>query len=329
MLGGCSLYFGDPPASRQPPTLQPPAAPPSAGGTGVPYAQLATGPRDVMDIAVDDSYVYWLVNHQQSNQSDVFRVAKSGGASELVAHVDGRVYQFALDDAYVYLPVYAQTDAGGPFLRVPKIGGAFEVLDDHLRYLYLAAVHDGAAYTAPLVDESTIDYELWRYPNGNGAHEVVMSGLRGPESLALDRDDVYVTSEGDSKLMQAPMGGGNGVEPLSSLMALRVQSDGDRIYFLSGAVDDCSQGRISAWRPGDAAMTDLGLLGTCAHDLALTTQAVIAIGDHDVVQFPLDGSGPATLVDGLSAPMAVAVEPDGSAIYFGDYETGEIDRLDL
>lgn len=93
-----------------------------------------------------------------------------------------------------------------------------------------------------------------------------MSGLRGPESLALDRDDVYVTSEGDSKLMQAPMGGGNAVEPLSSLMASRVQSDGDRIYFLSGAVDDCSQGHISAWRPGDAASRPVGWRAARATD---------------------------------------------------------------
>jgi hypothetical protein len=100
LLGGCSLYFGEPPPPAGPdPQPPPPVAPPmDAGGASPAYATLAHGPGDVMDIALSDGYVYWLVNHQSSNQSDVYRVPKDGGAMEQVTHVDGRVYQFALDE---------------------------------------------------------------------------------------------------------------------------------------------------------------------------------------------------------------------------------------
>ena len=283
-----------------------------------------------MDIAIDGDYVYWVANHQLQEQSDVFRVAKTGGTSELVAHVDGRVYSFAIDDTYVYLPVYAQSDAGGPFLRVPKAGGAFEILDDHLRYLAFVAVQDDAVYLAALVDEPSVDYQLWRYPSQGGPHTVLVDGLRGPESLAFRSSDVYVTTAGDSLLHQAPADGGPADEPIPSLYALHVQSDGDRVYFMSGAIGECPNSRISAWRPGETGMTDLGGVGSCAPDLAVSSRGVLVddMASHAVIEFPLDGSGPQTLVSGLPSPMAIAVEPDGSSIYWGDFDTGEIDRLD-
>jgi hypothetical protein len=332
LVGGCSLYLGDPPTPPPPPGQpQPPDVPPTVGGTPpAPYARLAVGPRDVMDVAIDGDYVYWLANHQSQNTSDVFRVAKTGGPSELVAHVDGRVYSFALDDTYVYLPVYVQSDAGGPFLRVPKAGGAFEVLDDHLRYLAFVAVQGDAVYLAALVDEPSVDYQLWRYSSLAGPHTVLVDGLRGPESLAFRSSDVYVTTAGDSLLHQAPADGGPANEPSPSLYALHVQSDGDRVYFLSGAIGECPNSRISAWRPGTTALTDLGAVGSCAPDLAVSSRGVLVLdaASHAVVEFALDGSGAHTVVNGLTSPSAIATEPDGSSIYWGDFETGEIDRLD-
>ena len=299
-----------------------------AGGASPAYATLAHGPGDVMDIALSDGYVYWLVNHQSSNQSDVYRVPKDGGAMEQVTHVDGRVYQFALDDTYVYLPVWDQSDAGAPFLRVLKTGGTPEVIEDHFRYLYFVAVHGDAVYTAPLIDESTVDYQLWKYPLGGGAHTVLVDGLRGPESIAFDATNLYVTTAGDSGLHEAPLAGGTSVEPMPSLDALHVLSDGDQIYFMSGAVDYCTGGHISAWQRGSTTMTDLGPTTNCALDLALTSHSVLAADVNRIFEYPLDGSGLHTLVSGLTAAESITAEPDGSSIYWGDFTTGEIDRLD-
>jgi hypothetical protein len=327
-IGGCSLYFDQPPSPGVDP--QQPADPPMTGGTAQPYATLAVGPRDVMDVAVDADFVYWLVNHQNIDQSDVFRVPKTGGATEQVAHVDGRVYSFALDETHVYLPVYNQTDAGGPFLRVAKSGGTPEVIEDHLRYLDFVAVHDDAVYLAPLVYEPTIDYQLWRYPLSGGPHEVMVDGLRGPESLAFDATNLYVTTAGDSQLQEAPAGGGPTDEPIPSLYALHVLSDGDHLFFMSGAIGECTSSRISAWQRGRTALTDLGALKSCAIGFALSSRGVLVADDYSqaVLEYPLDGSGRQTLVTGLTAPMAIAAEPDGSTIYWGDYVTGEIDRFD-
>jgi hypothetical protein len=331
LVGGCSLYFGEPP-SRPPPgdDPQPPAPPPIVGETPAAYVTVARGPRDVMDIAIDDAYVYWLVNHQDINQAEVFRIAKLGGPTEHIAHVDGRVYAFALDDTYLYLPVYDQSATGGPFLRVRKTGGTPEVLEDHLRYLDFVSVHDGGVYIAPLVDESTIDYQLWHYPAGGGAHELLVDGLRGPEALAFDASDLYVTTAGDSHFQEAPAGGGAIAQPIPSLDALHALSDGTRVYFMSGAVGECPNARISAYQRGSTELTDFGALGSCASDLALTARGVLAADafTHAVYDFSLDGSGRQTLATGLAAPMAIAAEPDGSTIYWGDFATGDIDRLD-
>ena len=303
--------------------------PPPITGNQTAYAHLATGPGDVMDIAIDDTYVYWLVNHQSIDTSEVYRVAKTGGASELLAHVPGRVYQFALDATSIYLPVYVQGATGGAFLRVAKTGGALETIDDHLRYLAFAAVADGVPYTAPLVSEDPVNYELWRYP-GTGCHEVVATNLDGPEALVSNAERVYVTTAGDSHLQRAVTSGGPTVQPIPSLRALHVLSDGARIYFMSNAVDYCPDAHITAWRPGDTTTADLGSLAYCASDMALSPRGVVAANTytHALIEFPLDGSGPYTLADSLRAPMAVAIEPDGSAIYWGDYETGEINRID-
>ncbi|MBV8757520.1 MAG: hypothetical protein JO257_09605 [Deltaproteobacteria bacterium] len=302
----------------------------SGARTGGPSdPRLATGPKQVMDIAIDATDVYWVAYRPETATSEVRRVPKAGGSSELVASVAGTVYQLALDDAYVYLPVYVQSAEGGPFLRVPKSGGALEVIDDHLRYLAFAAVANGVPYTAPLVDEPSIDYELWRYPGSPGAHEVVATHLDGPEAMAVNRGSIYVTTAGDSHLQTTPMSGGASVQPFSTLMALHVVSDGDLVYFMAGAIGDCTNAQIKAWRPGEATTLSLGYVGHCAADAAVSTRGVAVADDraHSILQFPLDGSGPETLAHG-SAPRVVAAEPDGSSIYWGDDDTGDINRID-
>lgn len=281
-----------------------------------------------MDIAIDATNVYWVATNQLTASSQVYRVAKSGGPSTLVADVAGTVYQLALDDNYIYLPVYVQDAAGGPFLRVPKTGGALEVVDDHLRYLAFAAVANGVPYIAPLVDEPSIDYELWRYPSV-GTHEVVATNLDGPEAMVVNRNAIYVTTAGDSHLQTTAMTGGTTTQPFPTLMALHVATDGDRVYFMAGAVGECTASQIRAWRPNDSTTYSLGDVGDCASDLAVSTRGVVVADGvaKSIREYPLDGSGPTSLVQGASS-VAVTAEPDGSAIYWGNWDTGDINRID-
>jgi len=99
---------------------------------------------------------------------------------------------------------------------------------------------------------------------------------------------------------------------------------------MSGAFQECPSARVSAWRPGSAELTDLGAVPSCASAFALTSRSVLAVNvdAHALLEYPFDGSGRQTVVSGLGTPEAIAAEPDGSAIFWGDFYTGEIDRLD-
>ncbi len=333
---GCSLYFDEPTSPPPAPAPQQPTwgiTPPRPRPPAPLYATLSTGTPDIWDIAIDDTYVYWLVNHQNASGSAVYRIPKTGGQSEQLATIDGIVYEFAVDDAYIYLPLYAQQPPGGAFLRMPKGGGPTEVIDDHLLYMAFVAVDSTSVYVSPCPspDPPTPDCQLWRYPKSGGPHDMLVDGALGPDSLAFDATNLYFTNTGNSELLAAPLGGGPPVQPLPGLDALRVVADADNLYFLSGAIDDCPDGRISAWSRTGTMLRDLGASPTCPLDLAVAQTAVFSVEESSgkVVEFPLDGSGRQELVTGLSAPMAIAAEPDGSAIYWGDFQTGEVDRLDL
>jgi hypothetical protein len=325
LLAGCSLYEGqDPPP---PPSPLPPDGGPLPPPPDRPYDTLAVGPHDAMDIAVHGDYVYWLVNHQNSTGSAIFRVPKAGGARELVAKLDGIAYQFAVDDSYVYAPLYVQQAPGGALVRAPNDGtGTVETIDDGMRYLGFVAVDETYVYTAPLAGEMPVDYQLWRYPKAGGAHQVLVDGLDGPESIAFDATSLYVTSAGDSRLVKAPKNGGTGTEPLPGLYALHVVSDADNLYFLSGAIGECTDGRISEWPRTGTMLTDLGPSPTCASDLAVSSPWVYSVEPTGkIASFQTVGAVVRTeLLTDLPSPSAIAVDPDGTRIYWVDFQTGEV-----
>lgn len=325
LASGCSLYFGNPPPPQSPPPPSP--MPPTSAAV----TTLANGPHDVFDIAIDDSYVYWLVNHQSAAGSEVLRVAKAGGPVETIAVIPGIVYQFAVDDAFVYLPIYVQSSDGGALQRVPKSGGSTATIADGLRYLAMVAVDDRAVYTARLASEMPVDYELVSYPLGGGSTTVLASGLDGPEALAFSPTTLYVTNEGDSHFVEIPRSGGTATQPISGLSAIHLVGDATNLYFLSNAIGDCTGGRISAWPRAGTTVQELGFSPTCEGALTVGPTAVYAAETvtGTIAAFALDGSGRRDLVTGLTAPMSIAVEPDGSALYWADFETGEIDRLAL
>lgn len=328
LLAGCSLYEGqDPPPS--PPPLPPDGGPlPPPPPPDRPYDTLAVGPHDAMGIAVQGDYVYWLVNHQSSTGSAIFRVPKAGGARELVAKLDGIAYQFAVDDSYVYAPLYVQQDPGGALVRAPNDGsGAVETIDDGMRYLAFVAVDETYVYTAPLVGEMPVDYQLWRYPKAGGAHRVLVDGLDGPDKIAFDATSLYITCSGDARLVKAPRTGGAATEPLSGISAARLVGDADNLYFVSGAIQTCATAQISEWSRTGTMVTDLGPSPDCASDLAVSSPWVYSVeSTGTIASYQTVGAVVRTeLLTDLPSPSAIAVDPDGTRIYWVDFQTGEVD----
>jgi hypothetical protein len=88
------------------------------------------------------------------------------------------------------------------------------------------------------------------------------------------------------------------------------------------------------WPRTGTSVTDLGEAPKSVADIAVGPTAVFTVWGWDlnggvVSKYPLDGSGRQDLVTGLPGPLAIIADPDGSAIYWGDEYSGEIDRLDL
>ena len=294
---------------------------------------LGTGPTGAMDLAIDQTYVYWVVTESTDfvqPRSTVLRVPKRGGTIEELTQVDAAIYQLALDESSIYLPTYSQRGLG-QLLRLSKDGTSTAVLADQLGWLAMVATDETGVYVSPCVSQSPIDYQLWRYPTSGGTPTILVDGLRGPDSIAYDASSIYATNMGDGRLVAAPREGGQATEPIPGLDAARVVADSSNLYFLSAAIDTCADGRISSWpRSGDL-LTDLGASPTCGIDVALTNESLFSAEAETgkIVAFPLDGTGRNELVSNLERPTAIAAERDGSAVYWVDSVTGEVDRLDL
>ena len=86
---------------------------------------------------------------------------------------------------------------------------------------------------------------------------------------------------------------------------------------------------IRTWPLGGGPVGDIGAAPICANSMSVASNAVYAVEDSKIVAFPLDGSGPQELVSGPDHPSNVVSEPNGTAIYWADWEAGEIDRLDI
>lgn len=98
-------------------------------GTIMKVARLGGAPEIVVSspfpqgIALDADYVYWT----DASLGAVFRVPKSGGASEPLASGQDTPVQIAVDDAFVYWT--DTSDLGlGSVMRVNKSGGAVTIL---------------------------------------------------------------------------------------------------------------------------------------------------------------------------------------------------------
>ena len=156
---------------------------PVAGGDPV-ALEPSEGPQAETYLALDATHVYWV----NKTSGEVGRVAKAGGAAELLATSSaGVVGGIALDDAEVYWA------AGSGVLRVPLSGGADSVVGGTPTQPFVAVDVDDvyfldvAEIEVAKKDGSVASASLASLATANGSQVVV-------DGLTIDRDFLYVTS---------------------------------------------------------------------------------------------------------------------------------------
>jgi hypothetical protein len=312
---------------------------PDAGGGGEPvvdpgeppaFTILADGPMEAFDIAVDETFVYWVVCNQDADFSRIYRVPKAGGSYETVASYPLRIYQIAVDGTHVYAAIWGNDahEGSGKLGRVAKAGGSMEILIDAISYPYLVVVEGDWVYTSPYTAAGEYGdmYELWRIPKAGGPIEQVVPEVRGPFYLAFDETHLYMT-DSDSQLLRAPRAGGPAVDILPDEDIGGVVLDAENVYFQNRFRDYCGGTHVYAAPKAGGPLRDLGPAPTCASDMILAGSAVVMASREtgNIVAFPTDGSGPVPLVVDRPGPEALAA--DASHIYWVDFDSGEVGRV--
>jgi hypothetical protein len=313
---------------------------------------LATGPRGVCDIAIDADNVYWLPTGMAvptDYPAAVMSVPKVGGTAVTLFSTTSRIYHFALDETHIYLAhhdyanqivVPATSGTSGPdaILRVPKSGGAAETVADGLHWALAVTVDDTFAY---FTDDSEVQPNtavIRRVPKAGGAATTLIDGLQGAFSLGVDETWLYYAEGNAFRVMKMAKAGGSPVELATgpwgtSTLAL----DASSAYF-GACQGGCSQQSVLTVPKCGGETVSLLTRDTNGGDNA------IAVGRDHLFwagRQPPDGNSAGALVmvprvggsavELLSGPdiLALTVESDESAVYWVDFDTGEVGRTNL
>ncbi len=165
---------------------------PVGGGSMV---DLATSDMGVFHMAVDATHLFWSEFGRR-----IFRVPKAGGPAEVVSDIQGHPGVLALDATHVYATL---TDTN-QLAMVPKEPGKGTFLPQAAP-IWIAT---DATHVYWINQGNTPQSgELVRAPLGNvAASELLAGGLDSPVTLALSGTDAYFVAA--SQLFRFPKGGG-------------------------------------------------------------------------------------------------------------------------
>jgi len=184
-----------------------------AGGSGSPTlaAALATYEDSPVDLAVDDSALYWL-NAGSLNAPTVRKLAKSGGAPMTLAPSPINPTQMALDDTYVYWLADGPESGGsvGTLQRVLKIGGDVETLHKGADHPTGLAVNDTGVWWAQSGSWSCGAAQVRRTGKLNGDMTLAYGECK-PWSFAASGQNIYWVSKTPGVTLRSVDQGGGAV----------------------------------------------------------------------------------------------------------------------
>jgi hypothetical protein len=177
-------------------------------------------------LAMNATHVYWA----GSRDGSLMRVARDGGASELLAVLPSSALPngMAITDSHVYWTYF-----GGAVARYPLAGGTVEEIPwgtsmvgspyIHGDYLYAAGSADVRRLRIGPEDDAALvsEWEIIATFDGPGG---------GPSTLIVEDGFVYGTITNESLLFRVPVGGGETDILASDLQPHTLAIEGDWLY---------------------------------------------------------------------------------------------------
>ena len=159
-------------------------------------------------VAVDSTYVYFTQENSVLASPDLLRVARTGGTSEVLTHLDYAA-NMLVDANSIYIRTYDGIS------KVAKTGGSstsFASIDSMGLGAWLA---QDATHVYAIDDDTLCDGHgaIYAFDKQTGAKTIIAGNLKCPNALALDSNDVYFVeqvgaADTDTALMRSPLAGG-------------------------------------------------------------------------------------------------------------------------
>lgn len=257
--------------------------------------------------------------------------------------------QLASSDEPWGIAVHAGTvywvDASGTVMSVPAGGGTAVTLASGQSRPSSIAVDDSNVYWTNAGQQTCMsqsgacgsnpDGSLVSLPLAGGAPKTLASGLCGPDSIAVDTNDVYFADGGDGMVGKVAKTGGNPVVIASAQTLLgSIAVDATSVYWTATDAQGLKGSVLKAPTAGGAAtvvasgwfpLLTGGGCGTITQSLAVDgAHAYWATGSGDVgasvLSAPVGGGAAVTLAMrselGEGAPGTLAI--DGTNVYWSD-----------
>jgi hypothetical protein len=297
---------------------------------------LASGQEIPMDVAVDDTSVYW------GNATDfglgpiVIRSTPKAGGGPLTDVATGVIglSDFSLDATRVFWGEGAAEPGVGGVRSTPKGGGALTDLLDDVRAFQLLLEGNNLYVASP-----DAGGRLLKLPKAGGATTtlaVVGPGLSNTPALALGGDNLFFTQstfdvECDGRVSYVPKVGGAAVSIADGICGLlSIKADAFAVYWAQW--DEAAQvGKIvrktAPFTIG--APTTLATLSTRPTYLAIDAFDVYYVAggpadDGSVRRVSKFGGGRRTLATGQVLPLSIAL--DKHFVYWTTFD-GEVKRV--
>ena len=159
-------------------------------------------------VAVDSTYVYFTQENSVLASPDLVRIARTGGTSEVLTHLD-YVANMLADANSIYIRTY------DGILKVSKTGGSSTSFASISSMGLDAWLTQDATRVYAIDDDTSCDGHgaVYAFDKQTGAQTTIAGNLKCPNALALDSNYVYFVEQvgaanTDTALMRAPLVGG-------------------------------------------------------------------------------------------------------------------------